>query len=139
MNPTRIQSKSIFLALVAVQVAHSLEEYAFHLYDELALTRFVSRLVSEDPATGFAILNTVIVCIGVWCYWVPVRREYSSALYVMWLWVIVEFANGIAHLLLAVAHAGYFPGAITAIPLLVLSVILGRQLIQPQTRARDAA
>ena len=41
-----------FLALVMAQAAHSIEEYAFALYDVLPVARFASSLVSTDPATG---------------------------------------------------------------------------------------
>ncbi len=47
--------------------------------------------------------------------------------------MILELGNGIGHLFFALSHGGYFPGAITALPLLILSVLLGLRLIRFQT------
>jgi hypothetical protein len=126
------QCKALFLLLILAQVAHSLEEYTFRLYDVLAPARFISSLASDDPATGFAIVNTIFVLVGAWCYIFPVRRDYASAPFVVWVWVVVEFANAVVHLLLALMQGGYFPGAFTAVPLLALSAVLGKKLAQHQ-------
>jgi hypothetical protein len=63
-----------FTAVIAAQAAQSVEEYAFHLNDRLALTRFVSLQFSSDPARGFAIANTLIVLAGICCAFI-VRRS----------------------------------------------------------------
>lgn len=133
------RSKYIFLALVLTQIAHSLEEFYFRLYDVFAPARFVSSLASNDLATGFAIVNIVFICFGLWCYVVPVHHGHTSARSLAWLWVIVEFANGVGHILVAMVLGGYFPGVITAIPLVVLSIALGRKLIQTQHKVGNAA
>jgi len=46
------RDQNAFLALILVQAAHSLEEYVFRLYEVFAPARFISNLVSDDPATG---------------------------------------------------------------------------------------
>jgi hypothetical protein len=52
------RSRWAFLALILAQAAHSIEEYLFRLFDVFAPARFVSRLVSNDLAVGFALVNT---------------------------------------------------------------------------------
>jgi hypothetical protein len=114
----------LFLALVAAQAAHSVEEYVFHLYDVLAPARLASLAVSDDPATGFAILNTAIVAFGLWCYWARVRPGRPSAAAWMWPWVAVELVNGVGHTGFALARGGYFPGVATAPLLFALAALL---------------
>lgn len=110
------------------QAAHSIEEYVFRLFDVLAPARFVSRLLSSDPARGFAIANTVLVLFGVWCYVARVRRGRSSARGWAWFWAVLELGNGIGHGLFALARGGYFPGLATAPFLLGISVYLMARL-----------
>jgi hypothetical protein len=107
-----------FLLLVAAQAAHSFEEVVGGLYRVFAPARALSGLVSSDPARGFVAVNIAIVAFGLWCWAMPVRRGRPSALPIAWGWTVVETANGIGHLLLAVSRGGYFPGALTA-PLLL--------------------
>lgn len=107
-------------------MAHSIEEYTFELYNVLALPRFASGLISNDLATGFAILNTTLVVFGFWCAFVPVRRNWPMARALVIGWVAVEALNGTAHILLAIGAGGYFPGVATAPFLLGVAVMLGK-------------
>ena len=135
MRPDR--RARLFFWLIAAQAAHSLEEYAFRLYDVLAPARWISRVVGgSDPALGFAIANTAIVLLGVWCAVARVRPAHPSAAAWMWSWTALEGANGAGHLLLAAGAGGYFPGAFTAPLLLALAVALGRALAGPADPAR---
>ena len=59
------RTRLAFLTLVLAQASHSIEEYAFALYDVFPPARFASGLVSSDLATGFAILNGAFVVFGV--------------------------------------------------------------------------
>lgn len=111
-------------------MAHSIEEYTFELYNVLAVARFASGLISDDLATGFAILNTTLVAFGFWCAFVPVRRNWPSAGALVIGWVTVETLNGIAHILLAVGAGGYFPGLATAPFLLGVTALLGPRMRQ---------
>ena len=123
----------VFLALIGAQAAHSIEEYTFALYDVLPPARFVSSLVSTDLATGFAVLNALIVAFGVWCYLVPVRSGWPSARALAWIWVTIELVNGVGHPAMALRAGGYFPGAGTAPFLLVLAIVLGVLLLRTRT------
>jgi hypothetical protein len=115
----------LFLALVLAQTAHSVEEYVFRLWEVLAPARLVSRLVSSDPASGFAIANAAIILLASWCYVARIRGAHPSGTGWAWFWTILEAANGTLHLALAAQRGGYFPGAATAPALLVLAVCLG--------------
>jgi hypothetical protein len=125
-----VRSRRLFLALVLSQAAHSIEEYSFRLYDVLAPARFVSGIVSRNPALSFAILNIAIVSIGLWCYAARIRGNRPSGRGWAWFWAAVEGANGTGHLVLAASRGGYFPGAATALLLLAFSVSLGVTLLQ---------
>ncbi len=117
-----------FLALVAAQAAHSVEEYVGRLYDVFPPAAFVSGLVSADRQLGFFSLNLALIAFGILCFLGPVRRHWSSAVVLAWLWVGIELVNGIAHVLWALYQRAYTPGVATAPLLLVLAVLLARDL-----------
>ena len=122
------RSRFAFLMLVLVQAMHSVEEYVFKLYEVFGPARFVSGLLSDDLPTGFAIANIALVTLGTWCYLARVRPEHVSARSWVWLWVVVEAANGVVHSAIALARGEYFPGLMTAPLLLVTSLYLGIRL-----------
>jgi uncharacterized protein with HXXEE motif len=129
------RSARVFLALIIAQVAHSIEEYAFRLYEVFEPARLVSSLFSRDLEWGFVAANVALVLFGFWCYFTRVRRGGGQGRAWAWLWTILEAGNGTGHLALAAARGGYFPGAATAPLLLVCSGWLGITL----ARARDSA
>jgi hypothetical protein len=89
-----------------------------------APARFVSSLVSSDLGMGFAIANVMLVAFGVWCYASRVRPIHPSARGWAWFWVLLEAANGLAHLTIAAVRGEFFPGMITAPFLLASSAYL---------------
>ena len=113
-------AKHAFLLLIGLQVLHAAEEHYFHLWDKLAPARFISGLFSSNLAHGFIIANVLVVSLGLWCYLFPLRRGSTYAGLIVWLWVLLEFANGVTHFVLAIRSWSYFPGLITA-PLLLLT------------------
>ncbi len=117
-----------FLLLVIFQALHSIEEYWFRLWEVLAPARFVSGLINDDLSLGFAVINSTIVAFGIWTYVVPVRNRHSYAAGLAWFWTILEFANGVGHLLFAFSARSYFPGVYSAPLLLICSVSLAMQL-----------
>lgn len=119
---------SALLLLVLAQAAHSVEEYAFRLYDVLAPARFVSGLFGVDRSVGFVVVNAALVLFGLWCWFARVRPGRSSGRGFAWFWALLEIANGCAHLALAVAAGGYFPGLATAPLLLGLGILLALRL-----------
>jgi hypothetical protein len=133
------RSRLAFLLLVLAQAAHSIEEYTARLYEVFAPARFVSGLVSSDLSTGFLVVNAALVGFGVWCWAVPVRSGWRSARGLAWLWALLELGNGIGHATLALSRGAYFPGALTAPLLLVLSAWLVARLLRHASRPGRAA
>jgi hypothetical protein len=126
-----------FGALVLAQAAHSTEEYVGRLWESFPPARFVSGLVSNDLERAFLFLNVCIVAFGVWCYFWPVRRQWSVAPTILWLWIIVETINGLVHPLWSIRQGGYTPGVVTAVILLGLAVYLAKLVTRP-SRLPDA-
>jgi uncharacterized protein with HXXEE motif len=123
---TRFQAS--FLALVGGQAAHSVEEYVGRLYEVFPPARLVSGLISPNLERGFLIFNIALVSFGLWCFLWPVRRQWSSALSLAWLWVALELVNGIGHPLWSLAQLRYTPGVATAPLLLLLALYLAWQI-----------
>lgn len=117
-----------FLALIAAQAAHSIEEYVFRLYDVFPPARFVSRLVSDNLAVGFAVANAAIVLFGIWCYVARVRPNHPSGRGFAWCWAGLELANGVGHCFIALSRGTYFPGVATAPILIAVSIYLATRL-----------
>jgi hypothetical protein len=117
-----------FLTLVAAQAAHSVEEYIGRLYDVFPPARLVTSLISEDRERGFVILNIALISFGLWCFVWPVRGQWSSAIPLVWLWIVIEVVNGIGHPLWTLVQLGYTPGVATAPILLFLALYLAWQL-----------
>ena len=90
-----LQSRRAFLVLILAQAAHSTEEYVFRLFDVFAPARFVSSLLSDDLAVGFALVNAGPVLFGLWCYVARVRPAgHSSGTVFAWLWTCSSSATG---------------------------------------------
>lgn len=120
--------QSTFLALVVLQALHSLEEYAFRLYDVFPPARFVSSLFSADLRRGFIVVNVGLVAFGFWCYFWPVRRRWPIAIPLAWLWVTIELINGVGHPAWSLVTRGYTPGVVTALMLLPCALLLAQRL-----------
>jgi hypothetical protein len=121
--------KAAFLALVSVQALHSIEEYAFRLYDVFPPARMVSGMISGDLRRGFLIFNVALVAFGFWCWLFPIRREWPSAAAFAWVWVAIELVNGIGHPAWSVMRGGYTPGVATALVLLPLALLVAHRLV----------
>jgi hypothetical protein len=128
------RSRAAFLAVIAAQAAHSIEEYWFRLYDVLAPSRLLAETIGPDRATGFAIGNAAILLFGLGCYFASIRPGHKSARGLAWFWALLEIANGFGHVALALAAGGYFPGLATAPFLLVTGTYLAIQLNRSRHR-----
>ena len=123
------RSQATFLALVGVQTAHSVEEYLERLWDDVfPPARFVTGLISEDRRFGFIVFNVALISFGIWCFFWPVLRRWSSAIAFMSFWIVIELINGMGHILWSVQARGYTTGVITAPLLLILALVLGWEL-----------
>ena len=128
MPRSAIDAPSAFLLLMCAQAAHSVEEYVFELYEVFAPARALSGVFSDDPRTGFAIGNVLLVAFGFWCYVARVRPLHKSAWMWMCGWAALETANGVGHIAIAASRGQYFPGVVTAPLLLIYSLLLARRL-----------
>ncbi len=124
----------LFLGLAVTQAAHSIEEFHFRLFDVLAPARYLSGLVSDNLALGFAVINALIVAFVFWTYFRRVRPAARSATAWIWAWSLLEFGNGIGHIILAADVVGYFPGILTAPVLILFSLALMYRLVHPVGR-----
>jgi Protein of unknown function with HXXEE motif len=123
-----LRQSRLFLALIVAQACHSVEEYAFRLFDVFPPARWLVSLFSDDPARGFIIFNIAFVAFGLWCYLFPVRRGWPSAIPLLWMWALIETVNGIVHPAFSIVVRGYTPGLVTSLALLPLGVLLIRRL-----------
>ena len=119
---------ALFLGLVAVQAAHSVEEYVGRLWEVFPPATFLTGLISADHEIGFLVINISLALFGFWAFLWPVRGRWPSARAFMWVWVVMELINGIGHPAWALLQRGYTPGLITAPVLLVLALLLLREL-----------
>ena len=120
--------------MILAQAVHSVEEYAYRLYDVFAPARFVSGLFSDDRAYGFAIANVLLVAFGAWCYAARVRRSHPSARAYAWFWTGLEAVNGSSHVFFAILRGGYFPGVGTAPLLLAAAAYLAASMVKESRR-----
>ena len=123
-----MKSQHVFLALIGAQSLHSLEEYIFRLWETFPPAQFLTGLVSADPARGFIVINLSVIALGIWCYWWPVRRHWTSATPIAWFWVALGLVNGVGHPAWSVLQGGYTPGLITSLVLLPLALLLAAGL-----------
>lgn len=131
--------KPTFAALVLAQTAHSIEEYVGRLWESFPPARFLAGLISANREVGFVILNVALVAFGFWCLLWPVRRDWRSAVGLMWFWIVIETINGVGHPLWTLRQGGYTPGVLTAPILLVLALYLAFQLRSARRLASRAA
>jgi hypothetical protein len=131
--------QATFGALLVVQMAHSIEEYFGHLWESFPPARFVTGLVSDNLERGFLVLNAALILLGAWCFFWPVRRGWPIAVFLLWLWVVVETINGVGHSLWSIRTGGYTPGLATAPALLVLALYLAYQLVRGRHDVSAAA
>jgi hypothetical protein len=113
----------LFGALIAIQAAHSLEEYAGRLWEVLPPARLASSLVSSDLERGFIVINVTIAGLGLASLLGPIRGGWRSGPAVAWGWAVMETLNGAAHVAIALWQGGYAPGVATA-PLLIGTGVL---------------
>ena len=108
-----------------------MEEFYFRLFEVLAPARYLSGLVSDDLALGFATINAAIVVFIFWTYSRRVRPATTRATAWIWGWSVLESGNGIGHVIFSIDAGAYFPGLFTAPILILFSVALMIRLVHP--------
>ncbi len=119
-----MKNSTSFLLLILLQALHSIEETTFGLYNLLPYFRPFGDAAFE----AFAIGNTLVVTLGLWCYLYRVKPGAASARAWMWGWCIVEIGNGIGHPTWSLLAGQYIPGTVTAPFLLATGAYLVWQL-----------
>ncbi|MDD4050927.1 MAG: HXXEE domain-containing protein [candidate division Zixibacteria bacterium] len=128
--------RRLYLALVCTQAMHSAEEIAFgfnHRTPELGA--WFKTIVPGFPivsfsTTVFVLLNIAIVAIFAASV-LLVYRGTKWAEAIMTIVAIGEFFNGAAHFTMAVIAGGYFPGIVSGVALLILSILVLRSTLRP--------
>jgi Protein of unknown function with HXXEE motif len=124
-----------FLALVAVQAPHSIEEYVGRLWEVFPPAAFVTGLVSQNRERGFILINVALLVFGLWCFFWPVRRRWPMGRAFIGVWIVIEVINGIGHPLWTLQQRAYTPGVATAPVLLILALSLLWQLTKNSSLA----
>jgi hypothetical protein len=117
-----------FLALVLAQIAHSVEESVFRFYEVFPPALLLNELVPGLTRPGCIIFNTLLALFGMWCYLSNVRPGTRSARDWVWVWVVVELFNGLAHPVWAIETRSYVPGLATSPILFGLAAYLFHRL-----------
>ncbi len=119
----------IYLGLVAAQAAHSSEEVATGLW--LNMDSFTSALHARIPLfphvawsrEAFTLANLAIVALLACLAWYVFRGH-------PWAWklavavAVIETFNGLGHISAALFTGAYFPGCISGVLLVLLSIPL---------------
>jgi hypothetical protein len=117
------QVRHITAIAIVLQSAHFTEEWysGFH-------KRFPEMLgLVPWPSTFFALLN--LIWIGIWCVSTTfLGKQPRALLFPIWFLAIASAVNGIAHPVLSVLSAGYFPGLWSSPFVGVAGVLLLRAL-----------
>jgi len=126
----------MFLLLVILQAIHSVEEFIFRLYERFPPMRFLYRNAPYLAKPAFAISNALLVFIGLICFYYWVQPARKGATVVVWIWIIIESLNVVAHLVWAALIGGYNPGLVTGvlfIPVLIYLCYLTMHISPRQT------
>lgn len=126
------QTSALFLILVFIQAAHSIEEYIGRLWENLPPATYVTGLISKNHETGFLIINIGMFALGLLLWAFVVHPNKPAAGFVLWIWIVIEVINGIGHPVWAIMQGGYEPGVVTAPFLLIVALML----IYRQTKAK---
>ena len=120
-----------FLSLVILQAVHSAEEFIFRFYERFPPMRLVYQDAPALAKPAFAISNALLLLAGLVCFYYWVRPAGERARAVVWVWIILESVNVIAHFAWAVMIGGYNPGLATVIlfvPVLIYLVCLMKRV-----------
>ena len=107
------------LALVILQAAHSAEEYFFGFY------KFFTSFDYFATVPGlFIAVNALIAVSLTGAYFLIYKPEWQMK--IILLFAIVEFWNGLHHILWCAVMGAYFPGAVTGFLLMIPSAYIAK-------------
>ena len=123
--------RAAFLALILLQAAHSTEEFIFKFYERFPPMSIIYHDLPNLAKPAFAISNLFLFLIGLSCFYYWIKPERKGARTVIWVWIVMESFNAIAHFVWAILIRGYNPGLVTGIlfvPLLIYLWYLMRRI-----------
>ena len=122
--PTGRRVLRLYALGFALHCVHAFEEVRTGLQRELP-----SLAGYEWSTLRFSVFNVAVLALFA-AGWVALRRGVQLAHLLAWiLAVVVGIGNGAFHLVVVADRAGYFPGAWTALPHLVVGTLLARALL----------
>jgi hypothetical protein len=126
--PDRI--KINFLLLILAQGVHSIEEYFTRLWEVFYPARVISNLVSNETEIGFIIINVSLFVFGIFSWFIIAKKNNITSQILIWLFIFIEFINGIGHPIWALSEMDYVPGLFSALIILFLNIYLTRQILR---------
>ena len=129
------QIRAAFLMLVALQALHSTEEYIFKFYDVFPPMVMLYRDAPQMASIGFIVFNIFLFMAGLICLFGWVWPGRPGARTIVWVWVVVETFNFVAHSVWAILIRGYNPGLATVLGFVPLVIYIGYQLRRAPTDA----
>lgn len=104
---------SAYLAMIAVQTLHALEEFALEFWDSFPPMRAGYGGVPGLGEYVFVVFHTMLIGLGVWCYARWVRRGGARASTVVRAGVLVQAVTVLLHIGWLLAAPRYHPGLAT--------------------------
>ncbi len=105
----RLAAARALALAVGLQSIHFTEEATTGFHERLGALLALPGI----PLSVFLVFN--LAWLGIWVASVPeLRSARAAAFFAAWFLAIAGMINGIAHPLLAVAAAGYFPGLVSS-------------------------
>ena len=126
-----VNARRALALATGIQALHFAEEAATGFHE-----RFPALFgLPAMPYSLFVSFN--VVCLVIWLAAIPgLRSARSWAFFVAWFLAIAGMLNLVAHPLLAVAAAGYFPGLLTAPLIGAAAILLWRRLMHASLAGR---
>jgi hypothetical protein len=136
-GPSSLSFPRLYIALALLQAAHSTEEYSTRFYERI---REGSSLIHEvlpfvpvfQFSEEFFVTVNLVIIVTILAFIPLIYQGSLVARFQATLLAIIELLNGVAHLTIAAMMGAYFPGALTAPFLIIVSVLLLRRTWKDQ-------
>lgn len=120
----------LFILLVLVQAAHSVEEYLGKLWEVFPPAVWLTGLISEDRHFAFIVINGGLFVFGLVAWLLFVKKGHPIAVFFIWFWIVIELLNGVVHVGWSIMQGGYTPGVLTAPVLFMVAWLLMKKHIK---------
>lgn len=124
-----------FMALIALQGLHSVEEFIFRLWEVFPPMALLYRDSPELARPAFVAFNALLFAAGLFCLWRWVWPGVGPARAAVWIWVAGEGFNAAAHAGWAMVTQRYNPGLATGLLIAPVVAYLAWRLGRTATRA----